>query len=55
MKNTKSKLSLDQFKVKVGETSESLDLISGGILGACHDDPTSESKSTTIELVLSVD
>lgn len=39
MKNTKSKLSLDQFKAKLGKTTESLDLISGGILGACHDEP----------------
>lgn len=39
MKNTKNKLSLDQFKAKSRKTTESLDLISGGILGACHDDP----------------
>lgn len=44
MKNTKSKLSLDQFKAKLGKTTDSLDLISGGILGACHDEPTQSKK-----------
>lgn len=39
MRNKKNKLSLDQFKVKLGKTKDSLDLISGGILGACHDEP----------------
>lgn len=45
MKNKKSKLSLDQFKAKLEKTTESLDLISGGILGACHDDTTSQGSS----------
>lgn len=39
MKIKKSKLSLDEFKSKLGDQNESLELISGGILGACHDDP----------------
>lgn len=34
MKKTKSKLSLDHFKAKLGSRKESLELISGGILGA---------------------
>ena len=41
-KNTdqkKKKLSLEEFKAKAGDTSlqESLEHITGGILGACHD------------------
>lgn len=37
MKNKKDKLSLDQFKAKSGSRKESLELISGGILGAGND------------------
>lgn len=48
MKNTKNKLSLDQFKAKLGETTEALDHISGGILGACHDE--TQSKTYTVSL-----
>lgn len=48
MKNKKTKLSLDQFKAKSNKTTESLDLISGGILGACHDDPKSGDDSQVV-------
>lgn len=37
MKNKSSKLSLDQFKAKARNNQESLEYVSGGILGACHD------------------
>lgn len=40
MKNKVNKLSLDQFKAKSGNNQESLEFISGGILGACHDEPS---------------
>jgi hypothetical protein len=38
-KEKKSKLSLDDFKVKSSLTNskEALEAITGGILGACHD------------------
>lgn len=40
MKNKENKLSLDQFKAKSENNQESLEHVSGGILGACHDGPT---------------
>jgi len=39
MKNKTSKLSLDQFKQQLGSAEISMELISGSILGTCHDDP----------------
>lgn len=39
MKNKGNKLSLDQFKAKANGSEGSLEFVSGGILGACHDRP----------------
>jgi hypothetical protein len=47
----KSKLSLDDFKLKSATTSskEALNAITGGILAACHDGTTNPPKCTNYQ------